>query len=64
MVATLGLERWGQRVTDIARVLNQNPDVASQRVGERVRRRLEEPELASRLDDQDRALASRALIAG
>jgi len=64
IVATLGLERWGQRATDMARVLNKNPDVVSQWVGDGVRRRLEQPDFASRLDDLDRQLASRAVAAG
>lgn len=64
IVATLGVERWRQRAADIARVLIKNPDVVSWWVGEGVRRRLEEPDFASKLDDLDRALAGRAAIAG
>jgi len=29
MLATLGIERWGQRAKDLARVLNKHPDVVS-----------------------------------
>ena len=29
LLATLGIERWGQRAKDLARVLNKNPDVVS-----------------------------------
>ena len=56
LVATLGVERWGQKGRDIAAVLDKNPDVVSWWVGEGARRRLEDPEYAQRLDELDRAL--------
>ncbi len=57
VVATLGVERWSQQGTALAAVLNKNSDVVSWWVGEGVRRRLDDAEFASRLDDLDRKLA-------
>jgi len=56
-VATLGVERWGQRGCELAAVLNKNPDVVSWWVGEGVRRRLEDPEFAQKLEELDEQLA-------
>jgi len=64
VVATLGVERWGQKGRDIAGVLNKNPDVVSWWVGQGARRRLEDREYAQRLDDLDRALAEGARTVG
>ncbi len=61
MVTTLGVERWGQKGRDIAAVLGKNPDVVSHWVGQGVRRRLEDPNFARRLDALDRKLAERAV---
>ena len=64
LVATLGVERWGQRGRDIAAVLDKNPDVVSWWVGEGARRRLEDPEYAQRLDELDQALVKQAGATG
>jgi len=56
---TLGVERWSQSGTELAAVLGKNPDVVSWWVGQGVRRRLEDPDFAERLDDFDREMAKR-----
>ena len=61
MVTTLGDERWGQKGRDIAAFLGKNPDVVSHWVGQGVRRRLEDPSFARRLDALDRELAEWAM---
>jgi hypothetical protein len=58
LVATLGVERWGQRGVDIARVLGKNPDVVSWWVGQGVRRRLEDEGFATRIDALDQEMVS------
>ena len=57
IVATLGVERWGQKGRELARVLGKNSDMVSAWVGEGVRRRLTDADFARKLDDLDRALA-------
>jgi REP element-mobilizing transposase RayT len=57
LVVTLGVERWRQKGTGLAAVLNKNPDVVSWWVGEGVRRRLEDQEFAAELDRLDRELS-------
>jgi putative transposase len=57
MAITLGVERWGQTGRDIAAFLGKNPDVVSYWVGQGVRRRLDDPSFARRLDVLDRELA-------
>ena len=60
IVTTLAVERWGQKGRDIAAFLGKNPDVVSYWVGQGVRRRLEDPDFARRLDALDRELAESA----
>jgi REP element-mobilizing transposase RayT len=60
IVATLGVERWGQKGRELGRVLGKNSDMVSAWVGEGVRRRLADVGFARRLDDLDRALAEAA----
>jgi len=60
IVATLGVERWGQKGRELARVLGKNSDMVSAWVGEGVRRRIADAGYARRLDDLDRALAETA----
>lgn len=62
IVVTLGVERWAQRGSDLARVLRKSPDVVSWLVGQGVRRRLGDPPFARRIDDLDRALARSATV--
>ena len=58
VVATLGVERWSQRRTDLATVLNKNPDVVSFWAGEGSRRRREDPQYAEKLDELDGRLSA------
>jgi len=57
VVATLGVERWGQRRTALAAVLNKNPDVVSFWAGEGARRRQEDPDYAAKLNELDERLS-------
>ncbi len=57
VVATLGVERWGQKRTALADALNKNPDVVSFWAGEGARRRQEDLEYAEMLDDLDERLS-------
>jgi hypothetical protein len=52
--------RTHHRCRDIAAFLGRNPDVVSSRVGQGVRRRLDDPNLGQRLDALDRELAEAA----
>jgi REP element-mobilizing transposase RayT len=58
LVVTLGVERWRQKGTALALVLNKNPDVVSWWVGEGIRRRLEDEEFATKLDKLDKELSA------
>ena len=58
LVVTLGVERWRQRGTALARVLDKNPNVVSWWVGEGIRRRLEDEDYAKKLDRLDIQLAA------
>lgn len=60
IVATLGVERWGQKGRELARVLSKNSDMVSAWAGEGVRRRLTDVDFARKLDDLDRTLAESA----
>ena len=57
MVATLGVERWRQKRTALAAVLNKNPDVVSFWAGEGARRRQEDPDYAAKLNELDERLS-------
>ena len=63
VISVLGVERWSQPGSELARVLGRSPDVVSWWVGEGVRQRLGDPDFARRLDDIDEAL-SKATTAG
>ena len=58
LVVTLGVERWRQKGTELAKVLNKNPDVVSWWVGEGIRRRQEDEEFATRFDMLDTELSA------
>jgi hypothetical protein len=58
LVVTLGVERWRQKGTALARVLNKNPDVVSWWIGEGIRRRQEDEEFATKLDKVDKELSA------
>jgi hypothetical protein len=62
VLATLGVERWGQKRTALASVLNKNPDVVSFWAGDGARRRKQDPDYKSTLDALDQRLSS-SLIA-
>lgn len=64
VVATLGVERWAQRRTALAAVLNKNPDVVSFWAGQGARRRQEDPDFAATLDELDRLLSASTASAG
>lgn len=57
LVVTLGVERWRQRGTELARVLAKNSDVVSWWVGEGAKRRLEDDQFAVEFDAIDRRLS-------
>jgi len=58
IIATLGVERWRQKGTELAAVLKKNQDVVSWWVGEGVRRRLEDEEFAAEIDRLDKKLSA------
>jgi len=60
MMATLGIERWRQSRTGLARVLQKNPDVVSWWAGEGAKSRINDPEYAVELDRLDMGVAARA----
>ena len=58
IIATLGVERWRQKGTELAAVLKKNQDVVSWWVGEGVRRRLEDKAFAAEIDRLDKELSA------
>ena len=58
LVATLGVERWRQNRTELAAVLNKNPDVVSYWAGEGARRRQEDADYTAKLDELDERLSA------
>jgi hypothetical protein len=50
--------KWRQKGTQLAKVLNKNPDVVSWWVGEGIRRRQEDEEFAARFDMLDTELSA------
>jgi len=57
LVSTLGMERWEQRVTELASVMDKNRNVVSSWVSRGGRERLEDEAFAAALDDLDRRLS-------
>jgi REP element-mobilizing transposase RayT len=57
IIATLGVERWGQRCVDLARVLHKNPHVVSWWVSQGCRQRREDPSFSSTIEELDDALS-------
>jgi REP element-mobilizing transposase RayT len=57
LIVTLGVERWRQNRTELADVLEKNPDVISWWAGEGAARRGEDSEFADQLGCADEALA-------
>jgi len=64
IIATLGVERWRQKGTEIAAVLKKNQDVVSWWVGEGVRRRLEDDAFAAEIDRLDQQLSALSISIG
>jgi hypothetical protein len=61
MVASCGIERWGQRAGRLARVLCKHPVVVSRWVSEGNRLREEDQEFSAALEALDKALSVKAL---
>ena len=61
LIVTLGVERWGQNRTKMAKVLRKNPDVLSWWAGEGASLREEDQDFAAMLDQADEALSLKAL---
>lgn len=59
IMVTLGRERWKQKTSELAVVLQKSADVISYLKREGVKRRLEDQEFASRLEDLDKRLIAR-----
>ena len=60
-MATLGIERWGQRAGSLATLMNKHPDAVSRWVSRGAALRSEDPESAQTIDDLDVRLSQRAL---
>jgi REP element-mobilizing transposase RayT len=60
LMVTLGVERWRQGRTDLARILQKNPDVVSWWAGEGAKARVNDLAYAEELDRLDEALAAKA----
>ena len=60
----MGVGRWRQKGRDIAAFIGKNPDVVSYWVGQGVRRRIEDPDFARRLDALDRGMANSSVGGG
>jgi hypothetical protein len=60
LIAALGVERWRQNRTALARVLQKNPDVVSWWAGEGAQRRIDDPQFAAELDRVDKDVARKA----
>ena len=61
MVASCGIERWGQRAGKLAGVLSKHPVVVSRWVSEGNRLREEDQEFSAALEALDRALSVKAI---
>jgi len=57
IIATLGIERWGQRAKELALVLNKHPDVVSNWASTGGAQRQVGSSFSSRLDDLDKKLS-------
>jgi len=61
LVATVGIERWGQRAGEIGALLGKHPDVVSRRARAGAKRRSTDPEFTIAIDELDKHLAESAL---
>jgi len=57
LLATLGIERWGQRAKELARVLNKHPDVVSEWASKGGSRRQTDPGFNEEVEELDRRLS-------
>jgi putative transposase len=60
LIVTVGVERWRQSRTGLARVLQKNPDMVSWWAGQGAKSRINDPEYAAELDRLDKGLAAKA----
>jgi REP element-mobilizing transposase RayT len=60
LIVTLGVERWRQSRTGLARVLQKNPDMVSWWAGQGAKNRINDPNYAAALDRLDEGLSARA----
>jgi hypothetical protein len=60
LIVTLGVERWRQGRTGLARVLQKNPDMVSWWAGESAKSRVKDPEYAAEPDRLDKGFAAKA----
>ena len=61
LVATVGIERWGQRSGALAPLLRKHPDAVSRWVREGARLRSSDPEFSDAMDDLDLRLSKEAI---
>jgi REP element-mobilizing transposase RayT len=59
LIVTLGVERWRQSRTGLAKVLQKNPDMVSWWAGEGAKSRVKDPQYAVKLDRLDESLAEK-----
>ena len=62
LIASCGIERWGQRAGDLATVLRKHPVVVSRWVSEASRIRSEDQAFADELDALDETMAKKAIL--
>ena len=60
-MATVGIERWGQRSGALAPLLRKHPDAVSLWVREGAQRRSRDPEFSGAMDDLDERLGREAI---
>ena len=59
MLMVLGVERYGQKVRELAKVLGKSPDGMSHALGRGIRRRIEDERFRADLENLDRAVAAK-----
>ena len=60
LIATLGVDRWRQSRTGLARDLQKNPDMVSQLAGEGAKNRINDPAHAAEKDCLDQGFFAQA----
>jgi hypothetical protein len=56
-LAIVGVERYGLRCVDLAKIMNKSPDSLTKAIARASRRRLKNPEYSGELDSLDEAVA-------